>query len=72
MQPKVGACDNLGEKAEQSGSTLKALANARRLANTFGVANHKDKPTQGCANPGLQLANAFGVVLSFAPDRRLG
>ena len=39
--------------------TLKEFA--RRLANAFSVSNFSFL-TQGCFNPGLQLANAFGVT----------
>jgi hypothetical protein len=46
-----------------SSQTLKELAILRAtLANTFGVTLFLVVLTQGWGNPGLQLANAFGVL----------
>ena len=43
-------------------ATLKAFANSRYVfANAFSVALPVIVRTQGCANPGLEFANAFGV-----------
>jgi hypothetical protein len=51
--------------------TLKALANsAHLLANAFSVASEKRNQPQGWNNPGLKLANAFGVNQTDAPPGR--
>ena len=36
----------------------------RTFANAFSVPMLSLGPTQGCANPGLKLANAFGVPVN--------
>jgi len=42
-----------------------------RFANTFGVTNCLlIFLTQGCANPGLALANAFGVYRNSPSNRK--
>jgi hypothetical protein len=45
-----------------SDATLKALANDAQSSPTLSALQRFVKTlTQGCANPGLKLANAFGV-----------
>jgi len=48
-------------------TTLKALANAGALADSFRVPNLHFRFYPGCGNPdGLELANAFGVTLLYS------
>jgi hypothetical protein len=63
--------DNPGNRTTAAFPTLKALAKiAAQLANAFSVSAISDLRTQGCANPGLEFANAFGVKKTATTTER--
>ena len=62
FQPRVGACDNPGVKKRFCNQRWQAFARSRhRFANACSVDFLSFLWTQGCFNPGLEFANAFGV-----------